>query len=72
MLSRLRFKLCGKVTVGVIFNLFKFSIITKKLRVLGAEVRHPSWKMFSLPQDIKINTVLTSIVGREGSHLASI
>ena len=53
MLSQLRFKLCGKVTVGVIFYLVKFSVITKKIGVVGAEVRPPFWKMFVLPQDIE-------------------
>ena len=53
MLSQLRFKLCEKVTAGVIFYLVQFSIITKKIGVLGAEVRPPSWQIFVLPWDIE-------------------
>ena len=63
MLSQLRFKLCGKVTVGVIFHLVKFSIIAEKIGVLGAEVRPPSWKMFVLPWDIElIQSQLKSLI----------
>ena len=49
MLSQLIFKLCGRVTVDVTFYLLKFSVTTEKIRVLGTEVRPPSWKMFCLP-----------------------
>ena len=66
MLSQLRFKLCGKISVGVIFYLVEFSIISDKIGVLGAEVGPPSLKMFVLPQDIEpIQSQLESLITQQ-------